>query len=169
MHTKLLYMLLFVLSAPAVTAKTIDSTVIEGVGLDGRWAQSCNRPASADNPYLIYTAPDVGQPTERRVAPPDEDRVTELLDIQWKKTRELVWVIAEGEVMLTIVSKLEGNRMRVCQCHRPTGSTTSQRGLVKTVSPRRGSASARPTERGLMSAFGRMTRGLRCSGSRNRR
>ena len=113
MRPKLLSMLLFVLTAPAVTAKTVDSSVIEGVGVDGRWAQNCNRPASADNPYLVYAAPDAGQPTERRVAPPDEDRITELLDVQWLKTRELVWVIAEGEVMLTIVSKLEGNRMRV--------------------------------------------------------
>ena len=135
MHTKLLYMLLFVLSAPAVTAKTIDSTVIEGVGLDGRWAQSCNRPASADNPYLIYTAPDVGQPTERRVAPPDEDRVTELLDIQWKKTRELVWVIAEGEVMLTIVSKLEGNRMRVWSMSSTDGQYYIAKGLGQDGKP----------------------------------
>jgi len=134
-HTKLLYMLLFVLSAPAVTAKTIDSTVIEGVGLDGRWAQSCNRPASADNPYLIYTAPDVGQPTERRVAPPDEDRVTELLDIQWKKTRELVWVIAEGEVMLTIVSKLEGNRMRVWSMSSTDGQYYIAKGLGQDGKP----------------------------------
>jgi hypothetical protein len=128
-------MLLFVLSAPAVTAKTIDSTVIEGVGLDGRWAQSCNRPASADNPYLIYTAPDVGQPTERRVAPPDEDRVTELLDIQWKKTRELVWVIAEGEVMLTIVSKLEGNRMRVWSMSSTDGQYYIAKGLGQDGKP----------------------------------
>ena len=135
MHTKLLYMLLFVLSAPAVTAKTIDSTVIEGVGLDGRWAQSCNRPASADNPYLIYTAPDVGQPTERRVAPPDEDRVTELLDIQWKKTRELVWVIAEGEVMLTIVSKLDGNRMRVWSMSSTDGQYYIAKGLGQDGQP----------------------------------
>ena len=135
MHTKLLYMLLFVLSAPAVTAKAIDSTVIEGVGLDGRWAQSCNRPASADNPYLIYTAPDVGQPTERRVAPPDEDRVTELLDIQWKKTRELVWVIAEGEVMLTIVSKLEGNRMRVWSMSSTDGQYYIAKGLGQDGQP----------------------------------
>jgi hypothetical protein len=128
-------MLLFVLSAPAVTAKAIDSTVIEGVGLDGRWAQSCNRPASADNPYLIYTAPDVGQPTERRVAPPDEDRVTELLDIQWKKTRELVWVIAEGEVMLTIVSKLEGNRMRVWSMSSTDGQYYIAKGLGQDGQP----------------------------------
>jgi hypothetical protein len=128
-------MLLFVLSAPAVTAKAIDSTVIEGVGLDGRWAQSCNRPASADNPYLIYTAPDVGQPTERRVAPPDEDRVTELLDIQWKKTRELVWVIAEGEVMLTIVSKLEGNRMRVWSMSSTDGQYYIAKGLGQDGKP----------------------------------
>lgn len=113
MRTGLLLPLLFSFLASSAIAKTQDASLIEGVGLDGRWAQNCNRPASADNPYLIYSAPDAGQPTERRVAPPEEDRVTELLDIQWLKTRELVWVIAEGEVMLTIVSKLEGNRMRV--------------------------------------------------------
>ena len=128
MRTKLLSMLLFVLAVPAVTAKTTDSTVIEGLGLDGRWAQSCNRPASADNPYLVYAAPDAGQPTERRVAPPDEDRVTELLNVQWLKTRELVWVIAEGEVMLTIVSKLEGNRMRVWSMSTTDGQTFISKG-----------------------------------------
>lgn len=100
-------------SVQGVSAKTLDSTLIEGLGLDGRWAQDCHRPAGASNPYLVYSAPDAGQPTERRLAPPDEERVTELLDVQWLKTRELVWVIAEGEVMITIVSKLEGNRMRV--------------------------------------------------------
>jgi hypothetical protein len=121
-------MLLFVLAAPLATAKTIDSTVIEGLGLDGRWAQNCNRPASADNPYLVYAAPDTGQPTERRVAPPDEDRVTELLEVQWLKTRELVWVIAEGEVMLTIVSKLEGNRMRVWSMSTTDGKSFVSKG-----------------------------------------
>lgn len=128
MRTGLLLPLLFALSASSVTAKTLDASLIEGLGLDGRWAQNCNRPASAENPYLVYASPETGQPTERRVAPPDEERVTELLDIQWLKTRELVWVIAEGEVMLTIVSKLEGNRMRVWSMSTTDGQSFISKG-----------------------------------------
>ena len=69
------------------------------------------------------------------MAPPDEDRVTELLDIQWKKTRELVWVIAEGEVMLTIVSKLEGNRMRVWSMSSTDGQYYIAKGLGQDGKP----------------------------------
>jgi hypothetical protein len=60
--------------------------------------------------------------------PPAEDRVTELLDVQWLKTKELVWVIAEGEVMLTVVSKLEGNRMRVWSVSTTDGIYYVQKG-----------------------------------------
>jgi len=127
-RSKLLFSLLFAFVASGASAKTLDSTLIEGLGLDGRWAHDCNRPASAANPYFIYTAPDAGQPTERRVAPPDEDRVIDLLDIQWQKTRELVWVIAEGEVMLTVVSKLEGNRMRVWSMTTTDGQSSISKG-----------------------------------------
>jgi hypothetical protein len=134
-RSKLLFTLIIALGATSASAKTKDASIIEGLGLDGRWSQNCHRPASADNPYLIYTAPEVGQPTERRVAPPDEDRVTELLDIQWKKTRELVWVIAEGEVMLTIVSKLDGNRMRVWSMSSTDGQYYIAKGLGQDGKP----------------------------------
>lgn len=113
MRLALLIAFSFVTATAAFAEKTKDSSLIEGLGLDGRWSADCHRPPAAGNPYLVYAAPDAGQPTERRVEPPEEDRVTELLDLQWLKTKELVWVIAEGEVMLTVVSKLEGNRMRV--------------------------------------------------------
>lgn len=135
MRSKLLFTLIIALGATSASAKTKDASVIEGLGLDGRWSQNCQRPASADNPYLIYAAPDVGQPTERRVAPPEEDRVTELLEIQWKKTRELVWVIAQGEVMLTIVSKLDGNRMRVWSMSSTDGKYYIAKGLGQDGQP----------------------------------
>ena len=118
----------FLSSTAAFAAKTTDASLIEGLGLDGRWSADCHRPASDKNPYLVYAAPDTGQPTERRVEPPAEDRVTELLKMQWLKTKELVWVIAEGEVMLTIVSKLEGNRMRVWSVSTTDGTYFVQKG-----------------------------------------
>lgn len=114
MRSMLLLAILLSTITSVASAKTRDASRIEAVGLDGRWSTNCHRPASASNPYLVYHAPDTGQPTERRVEPPAEDRVTELLDVEvLKTTRELVWVIAEGEVMLTVVNKLDGNTMRV--------------------------------------------------------
>lgn len=102
-------------SLPSVAlADGAGKAVIEGQGIDGRWAVTCSRPASVDNPYLVFETFREGPPEQRRIAPPDEERVVPLLDVQWKKaSRELVWTIAEGEVMLTVTSRLEGNRMRV--------------------------------------------------------
>jgi hypothetical protein len=88
--------------------------VIDALGVDGRWAVTCRQPASADNPYLVFETFREGPAIQRRIAPPDEPREMQLLDVEWKKkTRELVWVIPEGEVMLTVTSQLDGNRMRV--------------------------------------------------------
>lgn len=91
-----------------------DKAVIEGLGIDGRWAESCRQPASAENPYIVFETFREGPPIQRRLAPPEEESEKQLLDVEWKKkAREIKWVIPEGEVMLTVTSKMEGNRMRV--------------------------------------------------------
>lgn len=87
--------------------------IIDGMGLDGRWAPNCNRQASADNPYFVYETFRAGHPVQRRMAPPEDEQVVELLDVRKLKRNLLSWVIAEGEVMLTVTSRLEGNQMRV--------------------------------------------------------
>ena len=102
----------FAVCSGSAFARTQDSALLEGLGIDGRWARDCHGPPGAKNPYTVYATPDQGQPTEKVVGEDGSERVAELLDVQWLKTRELVWVIAEGEVMITIVTKLEGNRMR---------------------------------------------------------
>ena len=96
-----------------VQAAAAARAVIDGMGLDGRWAANCNRQASADNPYFVYETFRAGHPVQRRVAPPEDEQVVELLDVRKLKRNLLSWVIAEGEVMLTVTSRLEGNQMRV--------------------------------------------------------
>ena len=96
-----------------VQAAAAARAVIDGMGLDGRWAANCNRQASADNPYFVYETFRAGHPVQRRVAPPEDEQVVELLDVRKLKRNLLSWVIAEGEVLLTVTSRLEGNQMRV--------------------------------------------------------
>ncbi len=100
-------------SVAAAQASDAGKAIIDGLGVDGRWAANCSRPASLDNPYRVYETFRAGPPVERRVSPPAEDRVVELLDVQRLKTKELVWTIDEDGVLQTVTSKLDGNRMRV--------------------------------------------------------
>lgn len=109
-------------------ARSQDSSLLEGLGIDGRWAQDCHRPPSAQNPYTVYVTPDQGQPTQKTVGEAGDERVVELMDVQWLKTRELVWVIAEGEVMITVVTKLEGNRMRIWSSRATEGPASVSKG-----------------------------------------
>lgn len=91
-----------------------DKAIIEGLGIDGRWAESCRQPASAENPYYVFETFRDGPAIQRRLAPPEEESEKQLLDVEWKKkSREITWVVPEGEVMLTVTSKMDGNRMRV--------------------------------------------------------
>lgn len=108
------FMSSLVAGAPVAGAAVDGKAVIEGLGVDGRWAETCRAPASVANPYFVYETFREGAPVQRRIAPPDEPRETRLFDILWnKQTRALSWVIPEGEVMLTVISRLDGNRMRV--------------------------------------------------------
>jgi hypothetical protein len=123
--------------AQAAAAMDDGKAVIDALGVDGRWAVTCRQPASVDNPYLVFETFREGPAIQRRIAPPDEPRETQMLDVVWKKkTRELVWVIPEGEVMLTVTSQLDGNRMRVMSIETTDG--------VKLVSDARG-ADGKPT------------------------
>ena len=88
------------------------SPVLLGAGLDGRWAIDCNGPASAANIVLSYVTPDKGPPTERFSEDPVDVRTTELLDVKQLKNGDLEWVVAEGEVMITIQTQLKDNRLR---------------------------------------------------------
>lgn len=96
-----------------VQAAEAARAIIDGMGLDGRWAANCNRQPSADNPYFVYETFRAGHPVQRRVAPPEDEQVVELLDVRKVKRNTLSWVIAEGEVTQTVTSRLEGNQMRV--------------------------------------------------------
>lgn len=101
-------------AAGGAMASGNDKAIIEALGIDGRWAESCRQPASSANPYLVFETFREGPPVQRRVAPPDEDGQTQVLDVEWnKKLRQITWVIPEGEVMLTVTSQMDGNRMRV--------------------------------------------------------
>ena len=88
------------------------SSILQGVGLDGRWAVDCNKPVSEGNAFLTYVTPDNGVPTEHYRVDPLDEHVTELLDVQKLKNGDLQWVIAEGEVMITIVTQVRDNRLR---------------------------------------------------------
>jgi len=88
------------------------SAILLGAGLDGRWAIDCNKPASETNAMLTYVTPDAAAPTEHYRVDPVEEHVTELLDVSRLKSGDLQWVIAEGEVMLTVVTQLKDNRLR---------------------------------------------------------
>jgi hypothetical protein len=88
------------------------SAILQAAGIDGRWAVDCNSSASAANVMLTYVTPDNASPTEHYRVDPVEDHVTELLDVSRLKNGDLQWVIAEGEVMLTIVTQIKDNRLR---------------------------------------------------------
>lgn len=114
MRAALIGMSLVLAFASAAVADTTasGSSILQSIGLDGRWAVDCNKPASESNAFLTYVTPDNGTPTEHYRVDPVEDHVTELLDVQKLKNGDIQWVIAEGEVMLTIVTQLRDNRLR---------------------------------------------------------
>lgn len=113
---RLLVVGFLVLSAMSVEAVAGDapqgSAILLAAGIDGRWAVDCNQPPSETNANLTYEAPDNGGPKQHYRVDPLEDHVTELLDVARLKNGDLQWVIAEGEVMLTIVTQLKDNRLR---------------------------------------------------------
>jgi len=86
--------------------------MLQGIGLDGRWANDCNKAAAADNAMLVYSTPDNGPPTERFRGDLADERTVELLDVRHLANDDLHWVIAEGDVMLTVVTQLKDDRLR---------------------------------------------------------
>jgi hypothetical protein len=111
------------LSAGATGASDAGKAIIDALGIDGRWAANCSRPASIDNPYRVFETFRAGPAVERLVAPPAEDRVAELLDVRRLKTKEVVWTIEDEGVSQTVTSKLDGNRMRIVSITGPDGTS----------------------------------------------
>ena len=112
----------------ASSAGSSESQLLEGVGLTGRWAQNCLQPAQSGNPYLIYDTPANAPPTEQYVVDSFEPRVSELLDVKIRKDGKLEWVQAEGETMLTIVTLLQGNRLRTWSSSATLGNVSIANG-----------------------------------------
>jgi hypothetical protein len=96
--------------ATGSAAQASDSAVVEGIGLTGRWAQDCQRPASATNIHVAYTAPDVGLPTETLRADDGDPFVTELHDVKSLKGGKVQWT--DATITQTFVIQMQGNRMR---------------------------------------------------------
>lgn len=93
-------------------APGVGSAILEKLGLPGRWAQDCFRPYNTHNPHLIYTAPTNGVPTEQVLMDPNFDRTTELLDVKELPGGSVQWTQKAGDTMVTVVTKLEGNRQK---------------------------------------------------------
>lgn len=110
------------LSAAAARASDSGRAIIDALGIDGRWAANCSRPAGIDNPYRVFETFRAGPAVERIVAPPADDRVAALLDVRRLKTKEVVWTIEDEGVLQTVTSKLDGNRMRIESITAPDGT-----------------------------------------------
>lgn len=117
--TKLVWPGLLVLAAcgsPAPrVAQTVGegSAVLENAGMVGRWAQDCMRPYAATNVYLVYAAPSDGMPTEQVLLDPLRNRTAQLDEVKALPGGLVQWTVRAGDTRVTVVTRLEGGRLKV--------------------------------------------------------
>ncbi|MEQ1753747.1 MAG: hypothetical protein ABL973_06410 [Micropepsaceae bacterium] len=105
-----------------------DSALLQGLGLDGRWAQNCSDPPAANNAFLVYLAPDDVAPSVQYYEDPGDITTFPLSDVRQLKNGDIEWVQAEGEVMITLVTQVRGNRLRTWSAANSEGQAYVVRG-----------------------------------------
>ena len=103
-----------------------DSAVLQGVGLDGRWAQDCSKPAGEHNAYVVYVAPENATPTEQTYVDPGDIKTSALSHVRALKNGDIEWAQTSEEVTTAVVTQVRGNRLR-------TWSSTNSEGLSDIV------------------------------------
>jgi hypothetical protein len=80
----------------------------------GTWAFDCAADASRENPFIIYTAPQSGEPAEQFIArDPKLDRITPMRNIRELEGRLVEWTQRVADKSVTVIVQVEGRRQRV--------------------------------------------------------
>jgi hypothetical protein len=88
--------------------------VLVSTGLVGTWAFDCAADASRENPFIIYTAPQSGEPAEQFIArDPKLDRITPMRNIRELEGRLVEWTQRVADKSVTVIVQVEGRRQRV--------------------------------------------------------
>ncbi len=110
-------------SAPRVSqAPGEGSAVLESAGMVGRWAQDCMRPYAANNVYLVYEAPRDGLPTEQVLLDPVRNRTSQLDNVTALDGGFVQWTVRAGDTRVTVVTRLDANRLKVWSSMADDGS-----------------------------------------------
>lgn len=88
--------------------------VLVSTGLVGTWAFDCAADASRENPFIIYTAPQSGEPAEQFIArDPKLDRITPLRNIRELEGKLVEWTQRVADKSVTVIVQVEERRQRV--------------------------------------------------------
>lgn len=110
-----------VLSASPALANA-DGDVLFKLGVVGRWAEDCSKPAGAENAYLIYRTPADGVPTEQLIYSADLSRPgTPLRDVRLISPGKLQWTQTDGETTFVIVKLFKTTRLKTWSSIDTTG------------------------------------------------
>lgn len=88
--------------------------VLVSNGLVGTWAFDCASDASRENPYIIYTVPQSGDPVEQFIArDPKLDRITPMRNIRELEGKLVEWTQRVADKSVAVIVQVEGRRQRV--------------------------------------------------------
>jgi hypothetical protein len=88
--------------------------VLVASGLTGTWAVDCASDASRNNPYIIYSVPDTGEPAEQFLArDPRLDRTTRMRDIRALEGQKVAWTQRVADKTVDVIVQVEAQKQRV--------------------------------------------------------
>ena len=96
---------------PAATG-VVGAAALSKNGLIGQWAMDCGQGFGLHNPYLIYAVAGGGVPTEQLLIDGKRNRTTPLQDIAELAGGFVKWTEKADEGLATIVTKVEGRRLK---------------------------------------------------------
>lgn len=116
---------------PAPTGAT-GPQVLVSAGLVGTWSFDCASGASRENPYIVYTVPQTGEPAEQFIArDPKLDRVTPLRNIRELEGKLVEWTQRVADKSVTVIVQVEGQRQRLWRSELSDGTIFAASGAFR--------------------------------------
>lgn len=106
--------------------------VLVSTGLVGTWSFDCASGASRENPYIVYTVPQTGEPAEQFIArDPKLDRVTPLRNIRELEGNFVEWTQRVADKSVTVIVQVEGRRQRLWRSELSDGTMFASAGAFR--------------------------------------
>ena len=105
-----------------------DGALIEGLGIDGRWARNCSGSASEANAYTLYKVRSGSAPTETRTTGAEIAESATLSNVRRAEEGRVAWTRTSDAGAVDIVMQLKGNQMRLWSAVAGDGTTEAAHG-----------------------------------------